>query len=140
MEKCEQFNSRELELVKVCDLCGGSKFDPEFVANEWNLVRCNDCGLVFTSPRYKEAYLQKMYEDRYYETASSYLSAQLLEPSEDEHCLSKSLMKICVGASKSHPLRFLDIGCGGGFIVSAFRNAGWEAVGIDLSWKAVSAG
>lgn len=140
MEKCEQFNSRDLELVKACDLCGGSQFEPEIVANDWNLVRCNDCGLVFTSPRYKEAYLQKMYEDRYYEIASSYLSAQLLEPSEDDRFLAKSLTKICARGRKSRDLRFLDIGCGGGYIVNTFQNAGWEAVGIDLSVKAINAG
>ena len=140
MEKCEQFNSRDLELVKACDLCGGSKFEPELVAGDWNLFRCNDCGLVFTSPRYTEAYLQKMYEDLYYEIAPSYLSAQLLEPSEDEYCLAKSLMKICGSPRGSQTPKVLDIGCGGGLIVNAFQNAGWEAVGIDLSWKAVSAG
>jgi 2-polyprenyl-3-methyl-5-hydroxy-6-metoxy-1,4-benzoquinol methylase len=138
--KYDQYQSNELELVKACDLCGGLKFESELVANGWNLARCNGCGLVFTSPRYTEVYLQKMYEDRYYEIDSSYLSAQLLEPSEDEYRLAKSLMKICACPRGSQTLRFLDIGCGGGFIVNAFQNAGWEAIGIDLSWKAIIAG
>jgi SAM-dependent methyltransferase len=130
----------DLEYVETCDLCGGSKFEPELVCDGWNLVRCGNCGLVFTCPRYTETYLQKMYEDRYYEIASSYLSAQLLEPSEDDRFLAKSLTKICARGRKSRDLRSLDVGCGGGFIVNAFQNAGWEAVGIDLSWKAINAG
>jgi SAM-dependent methyltransferase len=113
---------------------------PEIVANGWNLARCNGCGLVFTSPRYTEAYLQKLYSDRYYERASGYLLLQSEKPSKDEQHLPKSLMKVCGIERKGLKLRSLDVGCGGGRIVEAFRNSGWEAVGIDLSLKAVDEG
>ena len=140
MEKDKQYQSSGLELVKTCDLCGAFHFEPELVANGWNLVRCNGCGLVFTSPRYTEVYLQKLYSDRYYERASGYLSMQISGPSEDEHYMAKSLIKICNSNKKATKLRSLDIGCGGGRFTEAFQNSGWEAVGIDLSLKAVDAG
>jgi SAM-dependent methyltransferase len=140
MQRCEQSNSRDIELVKTCDLCGSSKFGPELVANSWNLVRCNGCGLVFTSLRYTEAYLEKLYSDRYYERAFGYLFMQSEKPSKDEYHLAKSLMKVSGIETKGLKLRSLDVGCGGGRIVEAFRNSGWEAIGIDLSLKAVNAG
>jgi SAM-dependent methyltransferase len=140
VNKLENSNSHDLELVKECDLCGGSKFEPDLVANGWSLVRCNGCGLVFTSPRYTERYLQKLYSDRYYERASGNLSMQVDEPSEDEYLLAKTVMKICGIERKGLKLRSLDIGCGGGRIVEAFQDSGWEAVGTDLSLKAVNAG
>lgn len=37
-------------------------------------------------------------------------------------------------------LRSLDVGCGGGMVVAAFKKAGWEAVGIDLNKRAINAG
>lgn len=140
MDKYYQYQSNELELVKVCDLCCASHFDPELQLNGWNLVRCNDCGLVFTSPRYTEAYLQKMYKTRYYENASGYLSMQMSEPSRDEYHLTKSLMRMCGGKRGIRKLRSLDVGCGAGRITEAFKKCGWEAVGIDLSSKAVDRG
>jgi 2-polyprenyl-3-methyl-5-hydroxy-6-metoxy-1,4-benzoquinol methylase len=96
--------------------------------------------LVLTSPRYTEAYLEKLYSDRYYERPSGYLLMQSEKPSKDEHHLAESLMKVCGIERKGLKLRSLDIGCGGGRIVEAFQNSGWEAVGIDLSLKAVNAG
>jgi len=140
VDKYDQYQSNELELVKACDLCGGSKFETELVTNGWNLVRCDECGLVFTSPRYTEAYLQKLYETRYYENASGYLSMQISEPSRDEYHLAKSLMRMCGGKRGIRKLRSLDVGCGAGRITEAFKKCGWEAVGIDLSSKAVDIG
>ena len=135
-----QYLSNELETVNTCDLCGGKLFGKESVVNGWNLVRCINCDFVFTSPRYTEAYLQKLYSERYYERDSGYLSMQIAEPAEDEYHLAKSLMKICGSNKRERKLRSLDVGCGAGRIVKAFRDSGWEAVGIDLNLKAVIAG
>jgi SAM-dependent methyltransferase len=44
------------------------------------------------------------------------------------------------GSEKSKGTRSLDVGCGGGMVVRAFQKVGWEAIGIDLSMKAISAG
>jgi len=85
-------------------------------------------------------YSTEMYESKYYETAPSYLTAQLLEPSADDIYLAKSLMKICKSNGRQGIPRFLDVGCGGGVIVNAFQKGGWHAVGIDLSLKAITSG
>jgi len=133
-------HSRDLEYVKVCDLCGGSQFKPELELNEWKLVRCHSCGLVFTSPRYTEPYLQRLYSDRYYERASGYLAMQRSMPSDDEYDLPKSLWEICRVGREGRRLRSLDVGCGAGRMVQTFQKTGWEGVGIDLSPKAVGTG
>jgi 2-polyprenyl-3-methyl-5-hydroxy-6-metoxy-1,4-benzoquinol methylase len=36
--------------------------------------------------------------------------------------------------------RFLDVGCSTGFVVEAARDAGWEAIGIDLNPSAIEFG
>jgi 2-polyprenyl-3-methyl-5-hydroxy-6-metoxy-1,4-benzoquinol methylase len=132
--------SSELEPVYNCDLCAGSKLETEAAVGRWKLMRCTKCGLVFTSPRYTRAVLQEIYEGLYYDGALGYLSAQLVEPSEDEYRLAKSLLKIRMPTNKNRVPRSLDIVCGAGRIVRAFKQLGWEATGIDLSNKAISAG
>lgn len=130
----------DLEAVQKCDLCDSSQFLPELSANGWSLVRCASCGLVFTSPRYSEAYVRRMYETRYYERAQGYLSSQLEDPLDAELCLARSLFKRCAGANSPAPPRMLDVGCGGARIVRTFQQCGWEAVGIDISAEATSEG
>jgi 2-polyprenyl-3-methyl-5-hydroxy-6-metoxy-1,4-benzoquinol methylase len=81
-----------------------------------------------------------MYKDQYYENAPSYLSSQLDQPPEDLSRLALSLKKILAPGKGAKGLRALDVGCGGGAAVSAFKSAGWEAVGIDLNETAIKAG
>ena len=126
--------------MKTCDLCGGSHFEPDLDWNGWNLLRCPNCDLVFTSPRHTEAYLQRLYSDRYYERASGYLAMQMSSLSEEDYHLAKSLGEMCRAGRGAGPLKSLDVGCGAGRIVQAFQKCGWEGVGIDLSPKAVRAG
>jgi SAM-dependent methyltransferase len=136
----QQDQSSELELVNACDLCGGKVFEKELVVDGWNLNRCSGCGLVFTSPRYTEMYLQRMYRERYYDLATDYLKGQLLEPSEDIIHNAQRLLKMCASSDNAKFPRSLDVGCGGGIIVDAFQKAGWHAVGIDLNTKAINLG
>jgi 2-polyprenyl-3-methyl-5-hydroxy-6-metoxy-1,4-benzoquinol methylase len=84
--------------------------------------------------------LQRMYTEGYYEVASDYLSMQMAEPWEDEHDLAKWLLGMRLFDRKGTEAKSLDIGCGGGRMTQAFRDTGWEAVGIDLSLRAIDAG
>ncbi len=136
----ERVKEHSLEEVRACDLCGSGEFEQEFTANEWILLKCSTCGLVFTSPRYTEEYLLRMYKNQYYENAPSYLSSQLQQPAEDLYRLALSLKKMLAPRNGAGGLRALDVGCGGGATVAAFRKAGWEAVGIDLNDTAIRAG
>ena len=129
-----------LEEVGVCDLCGSGKLEQEFTVNDCTLLKCGACGLVFTSPRYSEDYLLRMYKDQYYENAPSYLSSQLQQPSEDLYRLAMSIKKMLPRKNGAGALRALDVGCGAGNAVAAFKSARWEAVGIDLNETAIRAG
>lgn len=129
-----------LESVPTCDLCGGTEFSPELRKGEWLIVKCKDCGLAFTSPRHSREYIRNLYQNSYYELAKEYLQMQLGQPPPEIFQLSSQVMKILSPARVDNRLRSLDIGCGGGLVVAAFRKAGWEAVGIDLSQRAINAG
>lgn len=128
------------EEVRACDLCGNDELKLEFVVDGCTLLKCSTCGLVFTSPRYKEEYLLGMYRNEYYEKAPSYLSQQLQPPPEDLYRLALSIRKNLRSENSEGALRSLDVGSGAGSTVAAFKRAGWEAVGIDLSETATKVG
>jgi 2-polyprenyl-3-methyl-5-hydroxy-6-metoxy-1,4-benzoquinol methylase len=136
----ERMEQDSLEEVRSCDLCGNSRLDPELVVDGCTLLRCSACGLVFTSPRYSEEHLLRMYKDQYYENAPSYLSSQLQHPPENLYHLAISIKKMLTPKNGARALRALDVGCGGGNVVAAFKSAGWEAIGIDLNKTAIRAG
>jgi 2-polyprenyl-3-methyl-5-hydroxy-6-metoxy-1,4-benzoquinol methylase len=136
----ERMEQDSVEEVRTCDLCGNGSLEEEFTVDGCTLLRCNTCGLVFTSPRYKEEYLLRMYKGEYYENAPSYLSSQLQHPPEDLYRLAMSMKKLFTPKNGARTLRSLDVGCGAGTAVAAFKNAGWESVGIDLNETAIRAG
>jgi 2-polyprenyl-3-methyl-5-hydroxy-6-metoxy-1,4-benzoquinol methylase len=138
-DHCEHPHAFNLEGVQECNLCQGQTFNQELKASGWNVVRCSSCNLVFTSPRYTEEYLKSLYEKSYYEKAASYLCGQLSAPYEDLYGLAKSARKL-FKEEKRPRLRSLDVGCGGGVVVQAFKSMGWESVGIDPSEKAIESG
>jgi 2-polyprenyl-3-methyl-5-hydroxy-6-metoxy-1,4-benzoquinol methylase len=136
---CEHSHAFNIEVVRECNLCQGQTFTQELEASGWNLIRCSSCNLVFTSPRYTEEYLKSLYEKSYYEKAESYLSGQLSGPYKDLYGLAKSARKL-FREEKRLNLRSLDVGCGGGVVVWAFKSMTWESLGIDPSEKAVDSG
>ncbi len=122
-------------LVKVstCALCGSDQFRDEMRSDDWTLKKCESCGLVFTSPRLSDRALAEYYRDSYYEQGrASYQDLQLAGPTFGDRELALRLLRRS-GRIGSTPVRSLDVGCGGGALVEAFSEAGFEARGIEPS-------
>ena len=131
-----QGDGKLLEKIK-CNLCGSAEnnvlvqaaISPFGIIS--NLVKCEQCGLVYFDPRlslneelefyrskYQEAYGEEFwYKSRidFFETALGKIEAL---------CLNKGSL--------------LDVGCGMGFFLEAARDRGWEQVlGVEVSNLAV---
>jgi len=132
MDKSSLLN-RELVQVQFCDLCHSDSHLTELMVHGWCLVKCCECGLVFTNPRYSDQALERLYSEQYYETAKEYFSSQVQQPSADHFSLARQVKRL-FGHRQS--LRSLDIGCGSGQLVKAFGRMGFEAVGLEPSAKA----
>lgn len=126
---------RTLTGVSCCDLCGGFEFIPELQVGAWKLMRCKDCGLVFTSPRYTEDTIAQLYSSEYYQNTPAYYLSQMSPPSADDLNLARAAAK-----SMRRKGRSLDVGCGTGRLVEAFRLAGFQASGIEPNEMAAAAG
>ncbi len=120
---------QKLEPVKECNVCGAIDFIDELIAGAWTLKRCIAYQYVFTSPRYREEELSRIYRESYYENSEQYFQTQVQPTSMDDVALGKSIRKLCIG---DHP-RSLDVGTGVGKMVAAFSKAGFQAQGTELS-------
>jgi 2-polyprenyl-3-methyl-5-hydroxy-6-metoxy-1,4-benzoquinol methylase len=120
----------------TCIICGNSRRSPLYAQDQWQVHKCNNCGLGILDPRPGKDELDELYAQAYFQ--SHYNAA--LSPSSAE--MKKRLQQ------ENHRLRFfrklkpqgkvLDIGCGRGYFLLACRQAGYEVAGIDISAAAAS--
>ncbi|MBV6395579.1 MAG: Ubiquinone biosynthesis O-methyltransferase [Anaerolineales bacterium] len=120
--------------MAACPLCGPEpgttireNFDP------FRVVTCNNCGLVFLSPRLTEKAILKLYSDeKYYvsEVAGQGYDEYLEVRPNWIRTFTRRLDQI---GKYQKPGKALDIGCGPGFFLEAAQAKGYEAHGLDPS-------
>lgn len=109
----------------TCEICGKKSFKKFYRKNEYDLLRCSNCELVFVHPQPTDKELEKAY---------SYASGYFEHNDFDENDLNPKFKEIFDVEKKGN---FLDIGCGNGSVVFAAKKYGWNAEGIDLNEGAV---
>jgi SAM-dependent methyltransferase len=124
-----------------CLLCGGERRSPVLEAPDvgrgtpglwFAVVRCDECGLHFTSPRPDAATIGQFYPENYRPHRQA-----IKQPRRMRHApWAKLLGRPCI-ERRALPWhgegRLLDFGCGGGSFLDRMRRQGWHVVGLDNS-------
>jgi SAM-dependent methyltransferase len=128
----------ELLTPRVCPTCGHADARHELDKDHMQLVRCVVCDLVYVSPTFDEAHYKKVYASQEYQDIVRDLGIN----SHDYRVQRFGRERVALMASQLTSLtpRYLDVGCSTGFVVEAAREAGWEAIGVDLNPSAVEFG
>jgi len=108
---------------------GAAVFEPH--AGRLGLCRCAGCGLVFVNPRPTAALLGRFYQgDGYvcHQADASDGAAATARVQLDQ------VERLVPGRG-----RFLDYGCGGGYLLRAAVERGWDALGFDIGAGALAA-
>jgi SAM-dependent methyltransferase len=127
-----------VEYVRDCPLCQGKSWRVLTTPGHWigqevfgdltgrlGLVRCRDCGLIFTNPRPSNERLNAFYAgDNYccHETSGSASSGARAE---------FVLARVSEFLSPHAPRSLLDYGAGGGGFLSHARKSGWTIRGFE---------
>jgi SAM-dependent methyltransferase len=116
-----------LEVLKKCPLCdsGALSMTPVQPQPPFGLTQCNDCGLIFLSPRPPVDQMKAFY-DSIYDDESKDVKSQRQMTRAQRHIrrLSRYI---------SPPGRVLEVGAGDGYFLNAAREAGWQVDGMDLA-------
>lgn len=110
-----------------CPLCGGEEALPLLEIPFRQMVRCRKCGLVYGNRL---------------PPAGECARCSTLDPAEVEReervgeRRSRHFRRFLAAAGQ--PGKLLDVGCGYGFFLELAREAGWEAIGVDLDPRAVA--
>lgn len=116
-----------------CAFCGSDQYSLVVQAKDYrlhttdqvfDLVRCLRCGLIYLNPRPDEGELSIFYPNTFYaeQTVMSRFFSDFLNGS-----------KLREVASFKKTGRILDVGCGEGGLIFAFKARGWAAFGVDTS-------
>lgn len=95
----------------------------------YRLVRCKNCGLIFSNPILENKKINKLYKQSSfsYDNESNYLKKTY-----------RYYLEQVLNNSDKNKLRLLDIGCGNGFFLEEMKRAGIKLVsGIEPSKPAV---
>jgi len=112
--------------LRVCPACSSHKARKVGIKNELEIVKCQNCRSLYCP------YMPWYTSERYY--VDYYSHHGLDEPP----VVIKRLKEITRGFSKHRQTnRLLDVGCGGGLLLEAARENGWDALGIDVSISSV---
>ncbi|MHC4550124.1 MAG: class I SAM-dependent methyltransferase [Planctomycetota bacterium] len=132
----------------ACDLCGADEADVRMQKDEWRLVRCRRCSLVYLDPRPAPDVIEKDYD--WFRHAPLQTRVRRARENPVRTLLRKARGK---GLFRRKPRervvldrirefapggRFLDVGCGDGLMVETMAAAGYEAHGLDISDVAVA--
>jgi 2-polyprenyl-3-methyl-5-hydroxy-6-metoxy-1,4-benzoquinol methylase len=127
-----------------CNNCRSSDSRLLFVKNNFNIVQCKNCGLTYTNPRIKRNLAQSIYGYTYFKSKDSVVSGYddyLKERPTIEATFKKRISFILDHAPsliKTPEPRVLDVGCATGFLLSLFRELGWQSEGVEFSEYASS--
>jgi len=92
----------------------------------FNLVRCLRCGAVYLNPLPSTQDFPSFYPEAFYASVNTYSSLTLF----------LDQLKFRMVANLKNKGQILDVGCGGGGLLSLFKAGGWLVYGVDTSEKA----
>lgn len=102
----------------------------------FEVVQCQSCGLVFTSPQPQE--WSRYYPASYYGSVEGNRFPRVVEILQN--ALYAWRVRAMERANKGGTRRVLDIGCGRGLLLKQFQKRGWEVQGTELDAKAAAFG
>ena len=174
MKSKDEAINTEVKTERVpCNLCGSDSSDDILLGRdmlhglpgEWSVVRCRECGLVYTNPRPTLETLASVYPSDYgpYQAQQHKrhrLRRRLQQWAMRQHwnypphdkggwlsrLLSWPVLILTKGQRRNFDLfpwqgqgKLLDYGCGSGGYLDRMKQWGWNVVGMDMSDQAVAA-
>jgi 2-polyprenyl-3-methyl-5-hydroxy-6-metoxy-1,4-benzoquinol methylase len=121
----------------VCNFCGRkpnkvilNNVDTWINSGKYRLVKCNNCNLIYLSPRPKKAYISRYYPPETYWGTGVVESTKKEDIKLRENTFGYLYKDILKKKSRGN---ILDLGAGTGSFLSKFKKPGWKLSGVELS-------
>lgn len=120
-----------------CLICGSKDFEPFLVCKDYtfskedfNIHKCKNCDFKFTNPRPDDSKIGSYYKSEEYisHTNTKKGLVNRMYHFVRNYTLSKKIQLISSYVSRG---TILDYGCGTGMFLSACKDSGWNAIGME---------
>ena len=124
-----------------CNLCLSENRQPYCPENGRGLVQCQNCGLVYVSPRPDSNELYALYGETYFKNDDDG-TVGYHDYIADERNIRKSFNRRLdllhrFIQPKTGNNNLLDVGCAVGFFIDEASKRGWQVAGVDVSGFAI---
>ena len=126
----------------TCDLCGTDESHPYLVTQDrfsgkrYQLVKCDQCSLIYLNPRPAHDDMAAHYPDDYEAYNTKEIGQTVIEQWHIRRALVLQLDYVEKYARQ--PGNLLDVGCATGNFMHLAQERGWQAQGIELMDKAAN--
>lgn len=124
----------KISINRPCIICGSQESTLLFETfyknhnypGKFSLYKCNDCGLLFNSPRLEDRELFHLYNDDYY-------FFQTRQDIEFKRVINVYLRTIALIEDKVKSRKVLEIGSAKGYLLAVLKSLNWEVLGIEIT-------
>jgi 2-polyprenyl-3-methyl-5-hydroxy-6-metoxy-1,4-benzoquinol methylase len=120
-----------------CNLCGADdhrRLRSEHITGVGvlHLVRCQQCGLVYVTPRMVEQQIRRLYERDYFQTGDGARRGYRDYVADRKLLLETFRRRMgLIDRLTNSRGRLLDVGCAAGYFLQVSNAAGWEVYGVE---------
>jgi len=118
---------------RSCNLCGSGKAHIKYEIDDFHIVRCSRCDLIYVAEELGNQELAAYYSEAYYTGAQSKGYADYVGRRELRKAYFRSAMPTIKHHLASEVPRVLDVGCATGFFLEVAHEQGWKAQGVEVS-------
>ena len=112
-----------------CILCNSSSFVKLFTKGKWDIVKCNNCNLMFADPLPSESEIEYFYNNIESDKEGIVRNLKQRNSRERRNGRKLKLLEKIQGSKGT----MLDVGCGLGLFVKNASDMGWVVQGIDVN-------
>jgi len=127
----------------TCKICGAKLGNPLYVSHRIGYIECSECGHLNSECEDTDDFASAVYiEDDYSKNYSASDKESYIRRRDMIYIPKAEYLRDCLkhDGIEAKDVEILDIGAGCGYFVSAARECGMHAVGIDVSSSEVSYG
>lgn len=134
-----------MENLTECPICQSGSFLPHITAKdhtvsgeEFQIVSCAKCGLLFTNPRPDRNEIGKYYDSPEYISHSNSKKGLVNKVYQwvRKRAIQQKINLVYQYSAKNNGLRLLDIGCGTGEFLAGAKDSGIQTKGIEPNAQA----
>lgn len=119
--------------ISNCSLCSGKSFRLYLEKNNWRLVKCRNCGLIFLNPRPSWEAIRQRYGPNQY----NYLVGGKKYINSEKEMVRRNLQTVQSIETLKKGGKLLEVGSATGYFLKAAKMKGWDVYGVEVCKEGV---